>query len=51
MEITMPPDGPMLWCMQIENRSVQVVRPGDDEGVKIVEYAREHDKVFRVTPD
>jgi len=45
MESTMPPDGTVVWCMQIEHRSVPVVRPGDDVGVKIVEYAREHDKV------
>ncbi|MDA2938538.1 EF-Tu/IF-2/RF-3 family GTPase [Acidobacteria bacterium AH-259-A15] len=37
--------------IQIENESVEVARPGDDIGVKILEHAREHDEVFRVTPD
>ena len=37
--------------IQIENQSVEVARPGDDIGVKILEHAREHDEVFRVTPD
>ena len=37
--------------IQIENQSVELARPGDDIGVKVVEPAREHDEVFKVTPD
>ena len=37
--------------MQIERQSVEVARPGDDIGVKVLEHAREHDEVFRITPD
>ena len=37
--------------MQVESQSVEVARPGDDVGIKVVEHAREHDEVFRVTPD
>jgi putative protease len=37
--------------MQIESQSVDVARPGDDVGVKVLEHARGHDEVFKVTPD
>ncbi len=37
--------------IQMENQPVEVARPGDDIGVKVVEHAREQDEVFRVTPD
>ena len=37
--------------MQIESQSVEVARPGNDVGIKVVEHAREHDEVFKVTPD
>jgi putative protease len=37
--------------MQIENRSVEEAHPGDDVGIKVVEHARRHDEVFKVTPD
>jgi putative protease len=37
--------------MQIENQSVEVAHPGNDVGIKVVEHAREHDEVFKVTPD
>ena len=36
--------------MQIENQSVEVARPGDDVGIKVIEHARDHDDVFKVTP-
>ena len=36
--------------MHIEKRSVEVARPGDDIDVKVLENAREHDEVFRITP-
>ena len=37
--------------IQIEQQSVEVARPGDDIGVPVIEPAREHDQVFKVTPD
>jgi len=37
--------------MQIESQSVEVAGPGDDVGIEVVEHARGHDEVFKVTPD
>lgn len=37
--------------MQVDNASVETAGPGDDVGLKVVDHAREHDEVFRVTPD
>jgi putative protease len=37
--------------MQVENQSVEIARPGDDIGLKVKDHAREHDEVFKVTPD
>jgi putative protease len=40
-----------VGSLQKENASVDVAVPGDDVGIKVTEHAREHDEVFRVTPD
>jgi putative protease len=37
--------------MQIDRAPVEVAKVGDVIGIRVVEHAREHDKVFRVTPD
>jgi len=37
--------------MQIEHDNVEVAKPGDSVGIKVVEHAREHDEVFVVTED
>jgi putative protease len=37
--------------MQVDNESVEVAKPGDDVGLKVVDHAREHDEVFKVTPE
>jgi len=37
--------------MQVEHAPVQVARAGDQVGLKVVDHAREHDKVYRVVPD
>jgi putative protease len=37
--------------MQVENEAVESAKPGDDVGLKVPEQARQHDDVFRVTPD
>lgn len=34
--------------MQINNEVVESAGPGDQIGIKVVEHAREHDKVFKV---
>lgn len=37
--------------MEIDRVPVQIAKVGDQIGVRVVEHAREHDEVFRVTPD
>ena len=37
--------------MQVNNESVEVARAGDDVGIRVVDHAREHDEVFKVTGD
>jgi putative protease len=37
--------------MQMDHESVPVARPGDEVALKAVEYAREHDSVYKVLPD
>ena len=37
--------------IQIESESVEVAGPGQDIGMKVIEHARDHDEVFKVTPD
>jgi putative protease len=38
-----------IESMQVEHAAVEEAGPGDDVGVKVVDHAREHDKVFKVT--
>ncbi len=35
--------------IQIEHEAVQVAHAGDSVGVEVIEHAREHDLVFKVT--
>jgi putative protease len=37
--------------LQVEHESVDVVPAGGEVGIKVVEHAREHDEIFKVTPD
>ncbi len=37
--------------IQVDNESVEVAKAGDDVGLKVIDFAREHDEVFKVTPD
>ncbi len=37
--------------IQIESESVEVAGPSQDIGMKVIESARDHDEVFKVTPD
>jgi putative protease len=35
--------------IQLEHDQVEEAMPGQDVGVKVMDHAREHDKVFKVT--
>ena len=37
--------------MQVEHESVQTAAAGDKIGIRVVDHAREHDKVYKVVPD
>ncbi len=37
--------------MQVEHDQVQTAKVGDQIGVRVIDHAREHDKVYRVLPD
>ena len=37
--------------MQIDRADVTSAQVGDEIGVRVIEHAREHDQVFKVTPD
>ena len=37
--------------MQIEHAQVEHAKKGDSVGIKMIEYTREHDEVFKVIPD
>ena len=41
----------VIKSMQIEHAAVESVKVGDQIGIRVSEHAREHDKVYRVTPD
>ncbi len=35
--------------MEIDHEGVEVAKPGDQIGLSVIEHAREHDAVFKVT--
>jgi putative protease len=37
--------------MQIDRTPVQSAKVGDEIGIRVIEHAREHDQVFRMTPE
>ena len=37
--------------MQVDRAEVETTKVGDEIGLRVAEHAREHDEVFRVTPD
>ncbi len=41
----------VINSMQIEHTAVESVKVGDQIGIRVSEHAREHDKVYRITPD
>jgi translation elongation factor EF-Tu-like GTPase len=40
-----------LDSMQIEHEAVESAKPGDQIGIRVIERAREHDKVYVVASD
>jgi putative protease len=40
-----------VQSMQVEHESVEIARAGDEVGLKTTDYVREHDAVYKVTPD
>ena len=39
----------IVKSMQIDHETVEVAKPGDQIGLSVIEYAREHDTVYKVT--
>jgi hypothetical protein len=37
--------------MQMEHQEIHVAKKGDEIGIRVAEYAREHDVVYQVTDD
>ena len=37
--------------LQVDNRAVELAKPGQDVGIRVAEYTREHDEVFKVVED
>ena len=37
--------------MQVDRAPVEAVKTGDAVGIRVIEHAREHDQVYRVTAD
>jgi putative protease len=35
--------------MQLDNEAIEVATPGQAVGIKVIDHAREHDKVLKVT--
>jgi len=38
-----------VGSMEMDHEHVDVARPGDDIGLAVIDYAREHDSVYLVT--
>lgn len=38
-----------VTSLQIEHRTVEEARPGDDVGLKVIRKVHAHDKIFRLT--
>ena len=37
--------------MQVEHENVEIAKVGEEIGLKTADYVREHDAVYKVTPD
>lgn len=40
-----------VGSIQLEHQSIPTATVGQNVGIQVIEHAREHDKVYRVTPD
>ena len=40
-----------VTSMEVDHAKVDHAGPGDEVAVKVIERAREHDKVFKIVPD
>lgn len=38
-----------VGSMEMDHKSIDTARPGDDIGISVIEHAREHDTVYLVT--
>ena len=41
----------VVESMQVEHEAVETAHPGDEIGINVSDHVREHDQVFKVTPD
>lgn len=41
----------VIDTMQLEHEAISVATAGQDVGIQVKEHAREHDEVFKVTPE
>ncbi len=39
----------IVESMEIEHETVEVAKPGDQIGLSVIDYAREHDTVYKVS--
>ena len=39
----------VVESMEIDHETVEVAKPGDQIGLSVIEYVREHDSVYKVT--
>ena len=37
-----------VGSMQVDNQAVETAEPGQDVGIRVAEYTREHDEVFKL---
>ena len=40
-----------IESMEIDRAPIELAKVGDEIGIRVAEHAREHDDVYRVTPD
>ena len=40
-----------VHSMQLEHEPIEVAKPGQDIGIQVSDHVREHDVVFKVTPE
>ncbi len=40
-----------IESMQVEHQTIQSARAGQSVGIRVKQHARQHDSVFKITPD